>query len=269
MGRYVNDAVWPSVLFAIIFIPVLLTFMPHITTGTPYDIQSSITSQLSSVIKNPVSALSTFGLGDLAPYLYALVVALLIIHRRSLGRIKEELGLTWRPRHPYVVPTVLTPSLMITWLLISGAFPLSLLPIGGITDYLIILYSLFPVAISEELIFRGFILGRLLPRQVTSIDNAFGALRVSYVAIIISALYFALAHVPIYLATYGLSDLASVVSVIALIFIYGVIAGVLYVVSGSVVFDIVLHWLNDFLALVTIVYPMNPLMPCIIPHPLF
>lgn len=166
MSRYLGDVVWPTILLIAIVIPVFITYEPYISTNTHYNIASSITQTLSNAVKNPINALSTYFLGDLAPYLYVVIAALLILNRRKIHELHNELGLSWKPLFGRLsIPIII--ALAFIWFLISGLIPL-MIPIPpqlSLTNILLLIYTLYPIAISEEMVFRGFMLSRLLPRN--------------------------------------------------------------------------------------------------------
>ncbi len=186
MSRYLGDVVWPTILLIAIVIPVFITYEPYISTNTHYNIASSITQTLSNAVKNPINALSTYFLGDLAPYLYVVIAALLILNRRKIHELHNELGLSWKPLFGRLsIPIII--ALAFIWFLISGLIPL-MIPIPpqlSLTNILLLIYTLYPIAISEEMVFRGFMLSRLLPRNSPPI-NAITAMP----AVIIDAIYF-------------------------------------------------------------------------------
>jgi hypothetical protein len=248
MGRYFGDIIWPTILIIAIVIPVFITYMPYIPTGG-YDIATSITQTLVSSLSNPLSLISTYLLGDLAPYLYVVIAALIIIHRGRLRGLGRELGFSWRPTLGLVtIPAVIT--LAVAWFLISGLLPLFVIPRISLPNMLTLIYTLYPIAISEEVVFRGFILNRLLPRDYgkSPIINAIPA-------IIVSAVYFTLAHIPVYLAVYGINNLVSLLSILAYILIYGIISGFIYVITGNIIPDIIIHWINDYLSIEFMIDP--------------
>ncbi len=191
MSRYLGDVIWPTILLIAIVIPVFITYEPYILTNTHYDIASSITQTLSNAIKNPINALSTYLLGDLAPpYLYVVIAALLILYRRRIHELHNELGLSWKPLFGRLtIPIII--ALALIWFLISGLIPLMIpIPQLPLTNILLLIYTLYPIAISEEMVFRGgFMLSRLLPRN--SPINVITAMP----AVIIDAIYFTMAHV--------------------------------------------------------------------------
>ena len=245
MSKYLGDVVWPTILLIAIVVPVLMTYMPYISTGSHYDISSSITETLNNAISNPVSLISTYLLGDLAPYLYLVIIAMIVIRRGKIRGLGRELGFSWKPLlGAMTIPLII--ALAITWFLISGLLPLIVLPQISLTNILLLVYTLFPIAISEEIVFRGFMLNRLLPKQ----GNA--TLLNSVPAIVISAVYFMIAHVPVYLAVYGLNDLLSVVTILAYILLYGIISGFIFVLTRNVIPDIVVHWINDYISIMFI-----------------
>lgn len=251
MSKYLGDIVWPTILLIAIVIPVFITYEPYILTNTHYTISSSITQTLSNAMKNPISLLSTYLLGDLAPYLYIVIAALFIVHRQRTYKLRNELGLSWIPLFgKLTIPVVII--LAVIWFLISGLLPLTvLLPQIPSVNMLLLIYTLYPIAVSEEFVFRGFILSRLLPRH----DSV--SIITSFPAIIISAIYFTAAHVPVYLAVYGLNNLLSVLYTLSYIFIYGVIAGLVFISTRNVIPDIVIHWINDYLSIITVIYLMH------------
>ncbi|MCG2880791.1 MAG: CPBP family intramembrane metalloprotease [Vulcanisaeta sp.] len=261
MNRYFSDIVWPTVLTIAIVVPVLITYMPYIPTGG-YDIATSITQTLSSSLSNPFRLASTYLLGDLAPYLYAIIIIYVITRRGRLTGLGKYLGFSWKPILGLLtVPLVLT--LMVVWFLISGLLPLIIIPLAPLPEVLTLIYTLYPIAISEEVVFRGFILNRLLPRYYNA-----STLITTVPAIIVSALYFTLAHVPVYLAVYGIKNPLPLLTTLTYIFIYGVISGFIYVITNSVVPDIIMHWINDYLSMESITYPAIPL-PAHIIIPIF
>ena len=252
MGKYLGDIIWPTILLIAIVIPVFITYEPYILTNTHYDIASSITQTLSNAVKNPVSALSTYLLGDLAPYLYIVIAVLLILSRRKTYELRNELGLSWKPLFGVLtIPIII--ALALIWFLISGLIPLAvIIPQLSLTSILLLTYTLYPIAISEEFIFRGFILSRLLPRSdATGIITALPA-------VMIDATYFTIAHVPVYLAVYGMNNLSPLIYTLGYIFIYGVISGIVFVLTRNVIPDVIIHWINDYLSIITtIIYLMH------------
>jgi membrane protease YdiL (CAAX protease family) len=102
-----------------------------------------------------------------------------------------------------------------------------------------VVYSLYPVAISEEVLFRGIMLGRLIPGGV-DLGN-YRAVPRALPAVLLSSAYFTLAHVPFYIVQGSVPELP-------LVFLYGVISGLIYVLTGGVVVDVALHWFTDYLA---------------------
>ncbi|MGC8606130.1 MAG: CPBP family intramembrane glutamic endopeptidase [Vulcanisaeta sp.] len=251
MSKYLGDIVWPTILLIAIVIPVFITYEPYILTNTHYAISSSITQTLSNAMKNPISLLSTYLLGDLAPYLYIVIAVLFIVYRQRTYKLRNELGLSWVPLFgKLTIPVVII--LAVIWFLISGLLPLTvLLPQIPSVNMPLLIYTLYPIAVSEEFVFRGFILSRLLPRH----DSV--SIITSLPAIIISAIYFTAAHVPVYLAVYGLNNLLSVLYTLSYIFIYGVIAGLVFISTRNVIPDIVIHWINDYLSIITVIYLMH------------
>ncbi len=246
-----GDIVWPTIILIAIVVPVFIAYEPYIVTGTHYDIASSITQTLNEAMKDPINALSTYLLGDLAPYLYAVIIALVIINRRRLHELRNELGISWRPLlGKLTIITII--ALALIWFLISGLIPIEIpiLPIS-LMNVLLLIYTLYPIAVSEELVFRGFMLSRLLPR----------AERVGIVtalpAVVIDALYFTIAHVPIYMAVYGVDNLAPLIYTLGLIFLYGIISGLIFVLTRNVIPDIIIHWVNDYLAIMAMIYLMH------------
>ena len=170
---------------------------------------------------------------------------MIVIRRGKIRGLGRELGFSWKPLlGAMTIPLVI--ALAITWFLISGLLPLIVLPQISLTNILLLVYTLFPIAISEEIVFRGFMLNRLLPKQ----GNA--TLLNSVPAIVISAVYFMIAHVPVYLAVYGLNDLLSVVTILAYILLYGIISGFIFVLTRNVIPDIVVHWINDYISIMFI-----------------
>jgi hypothetical protein len=250
MGRYFGDIIWPTILIIAIVIPVFITYMPYIPTGG-YDIASSITQTLVSSLGNPPSLVSTYLLSDLAPYLYVVIVALIIVHRGRLRGLGKELGFSWKPTLGLItIPAVI--ALAVVWFLISGLLPLSVIPGIPLPNILTLIYTLYPIAISEEVVFRGFILNRLLPR-----DYGKSPIINTIPAIIVSAVYFTLAHIPVYLAVYGINNLVSLLSILAYILIYGIISGLIYVITGNIIPDIIIHWINDYLSIEFMIRPMT------------
>ncbi|WP_264890747.1 CPBP family intramembrane glutamic endopeptidase [Vulcanisaeta souniana] len=254
MGNYIGNIIWPTILFIAIFIPVFITYEPYIMTNAHYDISSSIIQTLNSTLGSPVSLASTYLLGDLAPYLYLLIVALLIAYRKEVHRIVNELGLSWRPLFgKLTIPIVLV--LAVLWFLVSGLIPLTaILPQVSLTNVLLLIYTLYPIAISEELVFRGFILNKLLPRRNSTKPIS---IMHSIPAILISAIYFTAAHLPIYLAMYGVNDLLTVAYILSYIFIYGLISGFIFALTSNVIPDIIMHWINDYLSIMVIIYSIH------------
>ncbi|WP_054857559.1 type II CAAX endopeptidase family protein [Vulcanisaeta sp. JCM 16159] len=248
MGRYLGDIIWPTILLVTIVVPVFITYEPYILTNTYYNIGSSIAQTLSNAMSNPVSILLIYLLGDLAPYLYIIVAILLVLNRQRIHELLNELGLSWRPLFgKLTVPIIIV--LALVWFLISGLIPLTLfIPRVPMISLLLATYMLFPIAVSEEFIFRGFMLSRLLPKM--------GSINIitSLPAVTIDALYFTIAHVPIYLAVYGLSDPVSLIYTLSYIFIYGIISSIIFVSTRNVVPDIIIHWINDYLSIVTVIY---------------
>ncbi len=251
MGNYIGNIVWPTILFIAIFIPVFITYEPYIMTNTYYNISSSIIQTLNSTLGNPVSLASTYLLGDLAPYLYPLIVVVFITHRRDIHGVVNEFGFSWRLLFgKLTIPIVL--ALAILWFLISGLIPLTvMLPQVSLTNVLLLIYTLYPIAISEELIFRGFILNKLLPSSNST--RPVGIVH-SIPAIVISAIYFTVAHLPIYLAMYGINDLLTVAYILSYILIYGLISGFIFVLTKNVIPDIIIHWINDYLSIMVFIY---------------
>jgi membrane protease YdiL (CAAX protease family) len=244
MGRYFGDIIWPTILIIAIVIPVFITYMPYISSGG-YDIASSITQTLVSSLGNPLSLVSTYLLSDLAPYLYVVIVALIIVHRGRLRGLGKELGFSWKPTLGLItIPAVI--ALAVVWFLISGLLPLSVIPGISLPNALTLIYTLYPIAISEEVVFRGFILNRLLPKDW---DYSKIPIINTIPAIIVSAVYFTLAHIPVYLAVYGINNLISLLSILTYILIYGIISGLIYVITGNIIPDIIIHWINDYLSI--------------------
>ncbi|WP_054854654.1 hypothetical protein [Vulcanisaeta sp. JCM 16161] len=104
-------------------IPVFITYEPYILTNTHYDISSSIIQTLSNAVRSPINALSTYLLGDLAPYLYVVIAVLLILNRRRIHELRNELGLSWKPLFGRLtIPIIII--LALIWFLISGLIPL-------------------------------------------------------------------------------------------------------------------------------------------------
>ncbi|ADN51207.1 CPBP family intramembrane glutamic endopeptidase [Vulcanisaeta distributa] len=251
MSRYLGDVIWPTILLIAIVIPVFITYEPYILTNTHYDIVSSITQTLSNAVKNPINALSTYLLGDLAPYLYVVIAALLILNRRKIHELHNELGLSWKPLFGRLsIPIIIASALI--WFLISGLIPLMIpIPQLPLTNILLLIYTLYPIAISEEMVFRGFMLNRLLPR-----NNPINAIT-AMPAVIIDAIYFTMAHVPVYLAVYGINNLIPLTYTLAYIFVYGIISGVIFISTRNVIPDIIIHWINDYLSIITVIYLMH------------
>jgi len=71
----------------------------------------------------------------------------------------------------------------------------------------------------------------------------------------VSAVYFTLAHIPVYLAVYGINNLVSLLSILAYILIYGIISGFIYVITGNIIPDIIIHWINDYLSIEFMIDP--------------
>ncbi|GAB6946492.1 hypothetical protein JCM16161A_06220 [Vulcanisaeta sp. JCM 16161] len=248
MGRYLGDVVWPTILLVAIVIPVFITYEPYILTNTHYDISSSIIQTLSNAVRSPINALSTYLLGDLAPYLYVVIAVLLILNRRRIHELRNELGLSWKPLFGRLtIPIIII--LALIWFLISGLIPLMFfIPQVSLTNILLMTYTLYPIAISEEMVFRGFMLGRLLPRNGSV--NVITAMP----AVMIDAIYFTIAHVPVYLAVYGVNNLTPLIYTLGYILVYGVISGLIFISTRNVVPDIIIHWINDYLSIITVIY---------------
>ncbi|WP_054842310.1 CPBP family intramembrane metalloprotease [Vulcanisaeta distributa] len=122
-------------------------------------------------------------------------------------------------------------------------------PQVSLTNILIMVYTLYPIAVSEEVVFRGFMLNRLLPR-----NGSVGVIT-AMPAVIIDAIYFTVAHVPVYLAVYGMNNVTPLIYTLAYILVYGgVISGVIFISTRNVIPDIIIHWINDYLSIITVIY---------------
>jgi uncharacterized protein len=112
----------------------------------------------------------------------------------------------------------------------SPATPLpSLVPSGSLTEMLLALVLVGVVAVAEETIFRGYLLLRILNLSDRPI-----------VGVVLSAVIFSIGH--------GYEGSAGVITVGAL----GAVFAVVYLWRGSLVAPIVMHFLQDFLAIVLI-----------------
>jgi membrane protease YdiL (CAAX protease family) len=110
------------------------------------------------------------------------------------------------------------------------------------------------VALVEEVAFRGFLLGRLrraLPQRTT-------------LALLLSALAFALWHVTVNLLTLGETNVASaglttvpvaVAAGLLSVFVAGLVFGGLYLRTGGLAAPVLAHWLVDALMLIALATP--------------
>ncbi|WP_054854655.1 CPBP family glutamic-type intramembrane protease [Vulcanisaeta sp. JCM 16161] len=73
-------------------------------------------------------------------------------------------------------------------------------------------------------------------------------------AVMIDAIYFTIAHVPVYLAVYGVNNLTPLIYTLGYILVYGVISGLIFISTRNVVPDIIIHWINDYLSIITVIY---------------
>ncbi len=156
--------------------------------------------------------------------------------RRSLREILSSVGLKIKGSARSVLWSVaLLPLLIIVGLIammLSNVFtPVSTSASGNEQIPLwylwyMIIYSFFPVAVTEEAIARGYMLDRLMPQHPSSLVRATPA-------ILLSSLLFTLMHVPSYLGLYSLSALGIVVLLAGNVFPISVILGIAYVRAGT------------------------------------
>jgi len=237
-SKYFGDLVWTTVLFIAILASVLAEYLPYILSGTAINLKETISRASEESFSNLYGFIRHILLGDLAVFMYGSILVLVVV-RESSGRrldLRRDLGFVFSPRGPWELAI----SILLSTLWILLVVPISLTTGLGLYS---IIYPLYPVAISEEVLFRGLILGRLIPR-----DLALGRLEElprAMPAVLVSSLYFTLVHIPLYMVQGNTSDLF-------LVFIYGIVSGVTYVLTGGILPAVLIHWLTDYVALSTL-----------------
>jgi membrane protease YdiL (CAAX protease family) len=118
----------------------------------------------------------------------------------------------------------------------------------------LLIFTPILVALVEEVAFRGFLLGRLrraLPQRTA-------------LALLLSALAFALWHVTVNLLTLGETNIASaglatvpvaVAAGLVSVFVAGLVFGGLYLRTGGLAAPVLAHWLVDALMLIALAGP--------------
>ncbi len=232
----------PTTLFMSIFLPLLIKYLNEILRGVKVNPIEAVIRKLGELPYDPFLLINTFLLGDVMPYLYALVILLAYAKRKGLiASVRDELGLNI-PKRPVGPKAFMAIGVLSLWLAYYVA-PLMPHVRPDKAIFAILAYTLMPISISEELLFRGFMLSRLMPISLSQASIA--DIRPLLPSVLLDAAYFSIVHMPIYALTQGLS-VGMALSLFDA-FLFGLIACITAISFGSCIPCVFLHWITDFL----------------------
>ncbi len=115
--------------------------------------------------------------------------------------------------------------------------------------YYMIIYSFFPVAVTEEAVARGYMLDRLMPEHPSSLVKALPA-------ILLSSLLFTLYHLPSYLWLYTLSTPWLIALLAGNVFPWSVALSLAYVRARTrnILGPVLIHFLADAMPYVLMLF---------------